>query len=142
MKINYTEPSVLSVLAIIWQLPQAVIGALIALFGVCFCKDRDYSSFETNKIGVFELRMNLTDRFKFCFSTGPFIITPYRVSPNIMLHESGHSVQSLYLGPLYLIVVGIPSMILIAFKKAFKKSDDWYHSHYPESWADKLAGVK
>ena len=142
MKISYTEPDILSVLAIIWQLPQAFIGALIALFGVCFCKDRCYCPFETDKIGLFELRMNLTDRFNFCFSVGPFIVTPYRVNPKTMLHESGHSIQSLYLGPLYLIAVGIPSMILIAFKKIFKKSDDWYHSHYPESWADKLAGVK
>lgn len=142
MKISYYEPDVLSVLAMIWQLPQTIIGALVALFGVLFCNKRSYSVLETKLIGLFELQMNVSCNFRFCFSLGPFVITPHPVPQRIMLHESGHSIQSLYLGPLYLIVVGVPSMILIAFKKIFKKSDDWYHSHYPESWADKLSGVK
>lgn len=142
MKVNYNEPNVLSVLAMIWQLPQVLIGVLIALFGICFCKDREFIPYETEKIGVFELRMNMTDKFRFCFSVGPFVVTPYKCMDETIRHETGHSIQSLYLGPLYLVAVAIPSMIVMAYKKVFKKDAEWYHSKYPESWADKLSGLK
>jgi hypothetical protein len=63
-------------------------------------------------------------------------------------HELGHSLQSRYLGPLYLFVVGIPSIYgnlvnrgkhrnWTASEKAL-----WYYNRFPENWADKLGGVK
>lgn len=55
-------------------------------------------------------------------------------------HEYGHSKQSLYLGPLYLIVVGLPSITWAELYKNFKREISYYDV-YPENWADKLGEV-
>jgi hypothetical protein len=58
----------------------------------------------------------------------------------IIAHESGHVLQSKYLGPLYLLVIGIPYILWAATHKwiAPKKSYYWFHT---EAWANKLGGV-
>lgn len=56
-------------------------------------------------------------------------------------HEYGHSRQSLYLGPLYLIVVGLPSIIWAGFVYNLVRKEISYYDVYPENWADKLGGV-
>lgn len=53
-------------------------------------------------------------------------------------HELGHCKQSLYLGWLYLIVIGIPSLIWCGVWKYTNKPYDWF---YTESWANKLGNV-
>ena len=54
-------------------------------------------------------------------------------------HKSGHSVQSLILGPLYLIIIGIPSSMFAANITAWaKKSYYWF---YTEKWADSIMGI-
>lgn len=58
-------------------------------------------------------------------------------------HEYGHTIQSLILGPLYLIVIGIPSTIwCICLRKYRKKNKINYYSFWCEAWADKLGKVK
>ena len=58
-------------------------------------------------------------------------------------HEYGHTVQSHMLGPIYLLVIGLPSLIWAGcfdnWRKKHKKSYYWF---YPEAWANKLGGVK
>lgn len=58
----------------------------------------------------------------------------------IIAHESGHVLQSRYLGPLYLFVIGIPSLLWATFHKSlFPKVN--YYQFYTEKWANKLGGV-
>lgn len=60
-----------------------------------------------------------------------------------ILHEYGHTIQSRKLGPLYLLAVGLPSIVWAGcFKNYRKKKDISYYSVYPENWADKLGGVR
>jgi hypothetical protein len=62
---------------------------------------------------------------------------------NYIKHEYGHSVQSAYLGPLYLFVIGIPSLIWAGFFDNWReKHNKSYYWFYTESWADKLGGAK
>ena len=62
-------------------------------------------------------------------------------------HEHGHQIQSLILGPLYLIVIGLPSImgnILNRIKyKYFRRhyDPDFYYKQPWEAWADKLGKV-
>jgi hypothetical protein len=50
-------------------------------------------------------------------------------------HEYGHSVQSVYFGCLYLIVIGLPS--------ALNPFDGIrYYESYPEKWASDIGGVE
>lgn len=139
IKVDYTSFNFWSVLLSIWQLPQVVIAAIVMLFALIFAKKKAFIPFVNGKLTVWELRLNLDWNAPFCFTLGPFVITPFRVKDETLLHESGHSIQSIYLGPLYLLVVGIPSALLVSTKRIFKKSHEWYHSKYPEKWADNLA---
>ena len=57
------------------------------------------------------------------------------------MHEYGHCVQSLMLGPLYLIAVGVPSYRwanLPALRKMRRETGRSYYSVYPENWANRL----
>ncbi|MDD7457766.1 MAG: hypothetical protein PUK83_05000 [Clostridia bacterium] len=59
----------------------------------------------------------------------------------ILVHEYGHTIQSLILGPLYLFIIGIPSMTWASFKPLVeyrKRTGVKYTSFYPERWANRL----
>jgi hypothetical protein len=58
----------------------------------------------------------------------------------VIAHESGHVKQSLYLGPLYLFIIGIPS-ILWAWSHKWIAPKISYCKFPTESWANKLGGV-
>ena len=54
-------------------------------------------------------------------------------------HELGHCKQSMYLGPLYLFVIGIPSII---WASTYKYTNKNYYWIFCEKWADKLGGIE
>jgi len=82
-------------------------------------------------------------------SLGWYIFLPERkLIVSTILHEEGHSKQSLMFGPLYLLVIGIPSVCNNLWDRWFHKSwssgkrQHWYYNRYPEAWADRLGGVE
>ena len=62
-------------------------------------------------------------------------------------HEYGHHKQSLMLGPLYLIVIGLPSLLGNLWDKFAHTNWScldrivWYYTQPHEHWADSLAGI-
>ncbi|MBO5081208.1 MAG: hypothetical protein J6C06_01235 [Lachnospiraceae bacterium] len=57
----------------------------------------------------------------------------------LLVHEYGHTIQSLILGPLYLIVIGFPSTIWgFLFEKKRKEEQIPYGTFFTEKWANKL----
>ena len=113
-----------------WGLPQTLLGFL-----VCLCCGRSpHTSFHgavhtrwTGKNGI---------------SLGMFIFTP--VSGDdwdgaMVWHEYGHTFQSLLLGPLYLPVIGLPSLVWCGcFRKYRRRKGVPYSDFYTERWADRL----
>lgn len=73
-----------------------------------------------------------------CFSCGPIIFTTPNCDDNTLRHETGHSVQSLIFGPLFHIVVSLPSVIRFWIRRLCNKSHEWYLSGWPENSAEKL----
>lgn len=65
-----------------------------------------------------------------------------------VMHEHGHQIQSLYLGWMYLMIIGILSASGNMIDRIFHKKWDyesrikWYYNQPWEKWADKLGGVK
>ena len=60
-------------------------------------------------------------------------------SSRLLVHEYGHTIQSLILGPLYLIVIGIPSTLWVFFgAKKRKDKQVAYGSFFTEGWANSL----
>lgn len=76
-------------------------------------------------------------------SFGDYIFTTPLSSRWAIQHECGHSKQSDILGPLYLVVIGIPSVVHNIVHKICKKLGiNWdYYKFYTESWANKLAKI-
>ena len=63
------------------------------------------------------------------------------LSKRLLVHEYGHTVQSLILGPLYLILMGIPSTIwgfLPNLRKKRREEKISYFSFFTEKWANIL----
>lgn len=57
-------------------------------------------------------------------------------------HEYGHTKQSMLLGALYLLVIGLPSAVWAGcFEKYRRKHNKSYYSFYTEKWADKWGDV-
>lgn len=73
-------------------------------------------------------------------SLGDSIFISATASGRIIKHECGHTRQSLILGPLYLIVIGIPSIIWASVHKKIAP-DTSYFNFFTEKWADKLGGI-
>lgn len=116
---------ILNFVLYIWQLPQNLLGILVKIFTkaepiehICYWK---YNS------GL---------------SLGTYIFVNKNASFNTIFHEKGHQKQSLYLGWLYLIIIGLPSIIWATLKTLGLFSNISYYKFYTEAWADKLSNIK
>lgn len=75
-------------------------------------------------------------------SLGHYIFVSDVADETTIKHEYGHTIQSKYLGCLYLLVIGLPSIIWAGCGKAYRKKHKVsYYSFYTERWADKLGEV-
>ena len=116
-----------SILLYMWCLPQNLLGLLLRVI----YKGND-SQYEDAVV-----RRSLT--MKGGISLGRYIIVNQFSSKETIKHEYGHCKQSKRLGWLYLLVIGLQS-VLHAALCACKTHN--YHDMWFEKWADKLAGVK
>ncbi len=60
-----------------------------------------------------------------------------------LVHEYGHTIQSVILGPLYPLAISIPSGLWCNLPQAAdyrRKNKVSYYDFYPEKWADHLGG--
>lgn len=120
----------LQVLLYIWQLPQNLVGLIIRLF----CKGEQ-------KRTVAGITIYYLKSFPGGISLGNTIIVGSLYDLTVK-HEHGHQIQSRYLGPLYLFVIGIPSIIWAGlYGPVIKPTKNGYYKFYTEKWADRLGGV-
>lgn len=120
----------------IWQLPQHLLALIILLI------NRKNTRVMETATGI---KYYLVKYIMDCgISLGDYIIIDADFSVCIVdvHHEYGHSIQSHIFGPLYLLVIGLPSIINNIISRARDKSSKWYYTRYPEKWADSLGGVK
>ena len=127
-----------------WGFYQTIGGFFIYLW-FFRCKHYDYR-------GVVRTAWNMNSGL----SMGMFIFTPKEPDPEdqsvhavaereyceqVAVHEYGHTFQALLLGPLYLIVVGIPSITwagLPKFQRMRAQKGIPYTKLYCEKWASRL----
>lgn len=66
-------------------------------------------------------------------------ISVEELSGRLLVHEYGHTIQSLILGPLYLILIGIPSTLWgFLLGKKRKEKQIPYGAFFTEKWANSL----
>lgn len=121
--------TVAGILLYIWQLPQNLLGLLFLLVLTGETRHRFGS-----------IRFYFLDSFPGGITLGEYIIVGTRQQLTVR-HEFGHVRQSRMLGWLYLIVIGLPSVLWawLGDRIAPGKSYYWF---YTERWADRLGGVE
>ncbi len=140
----------------VWGFPQTLLGILV--FAYVRVLDREALTVR----GPFSTIVTHTKRIRGGISLGMFIVTadyrrifgevPSGAQQRLDAHELGHAKQSFLLGPLYLPLVGLPSIAragLLRISRRFGGAlaarwghSHWYYSGYPERWADRLAGIE
>lgn len=115
----------------LWQFPQNLLA--ICIEGI-LCED----AYREGKIDGNTLIYNYVLP---TMSLGNYIFVNTMFSNTDIKHSHGHSKQSRILGPLYLVVIGIPSLLhLIVYNICSKIGFSWdYYKFYTELWANKLA---
>ena len=118
------------ILLSIWQLPQLLVAVVMLPF-------------------IGKLRLVKQSKFTFCFeaskmkggiSLGSFAYVDPNMArrPEIISHEAdGHVIDSYILGPLYLIIIGIPSLLHANFNLTKN-----YYDFYTEKLANYHAGLE
>lgn len=134
----------------IWQLPQSLLALI--LIGLSKRKETCNYFIDNKNIKVY-----FVDTVFGCgVSLGNYILLDYKsyyhsrnYIEKTIRHKYGHQKQSLYLGWLYLIVVGLVSAIfnnlwdrLFHKNWTIKQRNTWYYNRFPEKWADKLGEVE
>ena len=124
--------SLFEFLLYVWKLPQNLIGLGLRLF----CRGEKIR--KISGIAVYYL-----NSFPGGISLGETIMVG-SLCEFTAKHERGHQIQSKILGPLYLFVIGIPSICWACLygTKLFPPTYNGYYRFYTERWADKLGGVK
>ncbi len=116
--------------ALTWELPQNILGALVLLLLWLLGK--------VTKVTIEKRRLFIV--VPLGVSLGWFIF--YTGREQNRLHEAGHSLQSRMVGPLYLLIIGLPSFTRACYALLFNriKGRRWgkYYLGYPEKWAEEL----
>lgn len=118
------------ILLTIWQLPQTLLGWLLWAF---------YRPYDVEQVGdVFVCHSHI---MRGGISLGQVVIVSHSASDKTIAHELGHCKQSQMLGWLYLIVIGLPSILWASTHRLIAPHKSYY-DFYTEKWADRLAGIE
>lgn len=125
----------------LWQFPQNILG-IIVIYVTKATRITSYVYDQPYYVA--------TEWTPFGVSLGNYIIFGKYMFPCLdeRMHEFGHQKQSRILGPLYLLVIGLPSLLGNIFDRIFHKKWNsvrrckWYYSLPWEKWADRLGGVE
>jgi hypothetical protein len=131
-------------LLFIWQLPQHLVALLF--WGALRLVGKIVKRCEPTKPISFGLTIIRIKIKHFGLSLGDYIFlgiidSENNTDGNTFLHERGHTRQSHHFGPLYLLIVGLPSITRNIYSRIKHKDSKWYYSAWPENNADKLGGV-
>ena len=116
----------------LWGLPQNLVGAVLYLY--YRLKGCPHFSYQGARVILWTV-----DGGSMSVGRYLFLHQSWRPKDQFLLaHEYGHTIQSLILGPLYLPLVGLPSILwagLPCFERLRRKKRRSYYSVYPENWA-------
>lgn len=127
-----------TILQFVWGLPQTLLGFVLYL---CWYQ-APHSRYHGAIVTEWKKQTGL--------SLGLFLFVPEgEIGKDFLVHEYGHTIQSLVLGPLYLPVIGLPSAVwcnlpcCAALRRRKKIS---YQSFFTErsanKWGEKATGER
>lgn len=126
-----------------WELPQTLLGACLIPF------------YKKSTLKIMELgdtKVYFSKKFPGGISLGYYVFIGWngktklssKSMQNIIKHECfGHGTQSKWLGPLYLFIIGIPSIVWAGlYGSIIPRTKNGYYKFYTEKSADKLGWVE
>lgn len=130
-KFKRLKMSIISILLLIWELPQIILARLLTKNDDIFIHNVDgVKIYKTKRIDG----LSLSDRI--------FLNVDCYEGTWLIKHEFGHVIQSRILGWLYIPIIVIPSYIWYQCSK-LNNLPDWlatykYYQFYTEWWANQL----
>ena len=117
----------------LWEGLQTLLGCIVLLF---LTGKKDGGFYKGRRIIRFK-----KGKFFSGTSLGYWILLPYDAREKTTAHEWGHCMQSSDLGPLYLPVMGVPSLYNNLKARYCTRTKENYYKRYPEADADRRGGV-
>lgn len=134
------------ILLFVWQLPQNLVALLLMLIYRCILGKPEIRQYKGVKyVWYYNWRNGV--------SLGCYVLmgTPYEDDLVTINHEYGHTRQSVIFGPLYLLLIGLPSITWNIIDRILRRTAKcWtynksYRIYYSMPWehgADVLGGVE
>lgn len=122
----------------IWQLPQNLLGLIMLLFMKPHISKENYKG----------ITVVVSKKMRGGISLGNYIILSENYGDkttrqDVWDHEWGHTRDSRMFEPLYLIVIGLPSLIWAwTYGRLVPYTHNGYYKFYTEKRADRLGGVE
>ena len=141
-----------TIIQITWGLPQTLLGFLLFILNI---KEKHFY-YNGSIVTIWKNKSSMSLGLFVFITKEPYFYkkvkkryTKEELSDRLLVHEYGHTIQSLMFGPLYLIVMGIPSTLwgfLPNLAKKRKTKQISYFSFFTEKWAnilgEKITGNK
>lgn len=133
-----------------WGILQTLLGFIVFLMHL----NNKHYMYHGSVVTVWNNKSSMSLGIFVFITDRPFFAQKYagqikqdELSARLLVHEYGHTIQSLILGPLYLIIIGIPSTIWgFLFAKSRREKQIPYGAFFTEYWAnilgEKLTGQK
>ncbi len=131
-----------SLVQIIWGFPQTLVGFILFLINIRRKQYRYHGAIVTEWGSNSSISLGL-----FLFVTKGTVPAVLRSSGQsrpvgnpLVVHEYGHTIQSLFLGPLYFLVIGLPSASWANRKKyvEMRRKGTPYAAFWTEKFANSL----
>ena len=117
----------------VWQLPQNLLGWVVG----CFLKGkRRLPELPGIPKGIHVISAG---NMRGGLSLGNYVYLRPPAYEKMIRHEYGHCLQSKLLGPFYLLVIGLPSLLWALWWHPGRPVG--YYTFFTERWADRLGGV-
>lgn len=130
----------------IWQWTWGVLQTLSGLVLFLLHRKDEHFTYHGAVITVWEKSSSVSLGMFVFVTARPYFAEKYRgqiggeeLSGRLLVHEYGHTVQSLILGPLYLFLIGLPSALWAFFgAKRRRERQIPYGAFFTERWANRL----
>lgn len=126
-----------------WGIIQNILGLILFLFNI----SKKHYFYKGSIITIWDAKESSTSIGMFIFMSEQCPkdktkkLSMQETFNRTQVHEYGHTIQSIILGPLFLLVIGIPSFLwaLIPKLKRYRMNNKIsYFSFYTERWANYL----
>lgn len=141
--VSYEKCNIYILIQYIWGLPQTLLGFIVLLINIknkhyfyhgAIITERNVPSSVSLGMFVFTTTNPMKDK------RTKNKIPDEELSKRLLVHEYGHTIQSLIFGPLYLIVMGIPSTLwgFLPYFQNKRNNGVSYFSFFTEKLANYL----